>query len=923
MTPVFVGRTRETAQLDAHIERARRGDAQSVVVTGEAGTGKTSLLAHTIERATDAGFRTVAVLTGSTDGAAPLAALQSVLLPLLAAEEDPLARRLEAVLRPGGNGRQGTRWTDCAMALRDLLEMWAARTAVLFAVDDLHAVDAATASVVHYLMGRLRPGGALVVAYREEALELSRADAIRRIVDEGRAEEICLGDFDVTELAALVEARTGHVPDESFVAMLHDRSGGLPFFAVELLQALLVVGIDVSSPLAAARAARLALPRRVSTAVLHRVFEVGPDARLMASAIAVLGTLSLDQLPIVSALTAFAPTRTNVAFDDLVRARVLVEDRERYRFPHSIVRDALYADLDPARRRIWHQQVAMMLAQRRSAGRPNEIVEIGEHLRQGPGGRSSTVAALLHEVGDAVVQTDPGAAVDWYRDALVRLAPDDPTTAGVQLALARALDLDGHHAAAERTTAAAMRSLPAGPGRERGAIIAAHAAFAGGSLDRATRVLDAAIAAEPNPSARLLLQRAELQFWHGHLAESEHDLATARTSGLDGRSAAADVLEMHLAFNRGRARHGLALAERLRIQLDDLSSAAQTNVRAALRTVAVVNLDPAIALADADSIGTGARSAWQLAVTASALLRQGRLLEAVSAAARAVQLVGDEGADLLNGPIVAAQIQAFAELGDLEQAAQAHERARTMPLYAFSVYVDCAVARLHAFAGDPGRAISTLRRAAHEEAATGRINMQSMALAALVDSASSAHDAIEARAANAQLQALPDEGVTIATTMWRLMSQAFAEDDAGAADQARQLALRHGLALDAARALAAAGAIRTDRGLLATAHDEFDALGARSRQREVAVLLDRPDHHGAGARREGHVLSASDLRIARLVADGLTNREVAREMNLSPKTIEVYLSRIYAKTKRRSRVELAVAVHSGELSAPGDVPSAP
>ena len=63
-------------------------------------------------------------------------------------------------------------------------------------------------------------------------------------------------------------------------------------------------------------------------------------------------------------------------------------------------------------------------------------------------------------------------------------------------------------------------------------------------------------------------------------------------------------------------------------------------------------------------------------------------------------------------------------------------------------------------------------------------------------------------------------------------------------------------------------------------------------------------------------LSATEAAVSELVAEGLTNRQVGARVGLSPKTIEVYLSRIYAKTGCRSRVELAVAVRDGTLQIP-------
>ena len=125
-----------------------------------------------------------------------------------------------------------------------------------------------------------------------------------------------------------------------------------------------------------------------------------------------------------------------------------------------------------------------------------------------------------------------------------------------------------------------------------------------------------------------------------------------------------------------------------------------------------------------------------------------------------------------------------------------------------------------------------------------------------------------------------------------------------------------GSQLDAARALALDGEIRHDADRLTSAHTELARLGAVTRQREVAAQLRAIGRRTGRDADHGPTLSATEMAVTSLVADGLTNRQVGARINLSPKTIEVYLSRIYAKTGCRSRVELAVAVRDGTIEIP-------
>jgi DNA-binding CsgD family transcriptional regulator len=101
---------------------------------------------------------------------------------------------------------------------------------------------------------------------------------------------------------------------------------------------------------------------------------------------------------------------------------------------------------------------------------------------------------------------------------------------------------------------------------------------------------------------------------------------------------------------------------------------------------------------------------------------------------------------------------------------------------------------------------------------------------------------------------------------------------------------------------------------LIEAHQTFDELNALPwRQRAAAALRQAgmtvprsPEEHGG--------LSETERCLARLVADGLTNREIAVTMHYSVKTVEVYLTRLYAKTECRSRLELARAVDRGDIT---------
>jgi DNA-binding CsgD family transcriptional regulator len=899
--PAFVGRTAALATVAELLERAQRGEGRPVFVTGPAGSGKTSLLRQVTADAARRGFEVVGVRASSRRGPRPLEPFRSALREL---ERSALA---------------GPAALACD-ALREHFARMAEVGPVLLTVDDLDAVDAATSAVVLFLMRHLRHDRVAIVASgRDDRLAADVADGGRRMIESGRAEMIRLEGFDHGELAELVRSRAGVMPHDDFVHALRERSGGLPFLAVALLDALVTAGLDPTSAHDAERAATLALPRRSSTVVLHRVFELGPDARVVASAASVVGRACIDRLALVGEVTGLDGDRTLSAFDRLVSAGVLVDRGEEFDFAHPIVRDALYGDLAPATRRVWHARLAALLAERRSAARPREILEIAEHLHAAGGRRDGAAAQLFREAGDIVVREDPLAAASWYEAALARLAPSDDGIPALQLAMGRALDLSGRHEMAARLTVAALRRLGPGIERERGAIAAARAATDGGRFDLAEQFIGEAVAGESvvgdgAPASALLLERGRLRFWQGDLAGAAADLDAARAADRAAGSAPlADVLELDLSLSRGDARRAAVLHHQLRRRVDDLDVAIRPTVQLALDRAAAFDLDPSFG----GRAELGGRSrfapAWQPALAAQAMWRHGRIADAQVAARALCEPGVERPSDLARCVALAVWIRTAVESRNLEEAAGAVAQARALSRVPLPHVLDGAIARFLVVTGDHDEALRLVSRAVRRESAFNRLNVMKMCLADEVDVAVAAGALDHARAANARLQRMADDGASVAATLWLLLSQASAERDATAARVARDIAVAHGLAFDAARALAIWGAVDGDRDAVAAARSELSRMGATTTLRDVGEWT-RGGGGRRARRRRGEVLSGDERRLISLVAEGLTNREIGRRMSLSTKTVEVYLSRIYAKTRCRSRVELALAVQHGRVA---------
>ena len=530
---------------------------------------------------------------------------------------------------------------------------------------------------------------------------------------------------------------------------------------------------------------------------------------------------------------------------------------------------------------------------------------------------TSAAAHLLVAAGDAVVDVDPaGSASAWYRDALARLHPDDPLVATVQIRLARALDLGGRRLEAARVADAALHSLAPGGERARAATVAAHVAFAGGRLERAADILDGALAEPATATARLSLHRAQLHAWQGQRDDAARLLDRAMAGGVPPGDPMVHTVRAMLSIGSGQYAAARASIAALRSPVDAASAAPRRNSALAACIATAVHFEPADAISDAADVEIDhPMGGWFHSAAAWALLRAGRLDDAIAAGEHVCRSIDPARGDLLAGLAAAAVVIGHLERDELDAAEARAAWARPIRGGALACALDIADARLLAARGHSARAHELLERARRRE--PGPSMMLALVLGEQIELAVLGGDLATARVRNAELHQLPRDPAAIAVTMRHLLGDALTSSDAAAALAAHDYACEHGLQLDAAWALAIAGSRSIDEDVLITAHDELGRLGAHARQRRVAGrlrALGRRVVRRPRTRRE--TLSTVELEVSSHVADGLTNRRIGALMNLSPKTIEVYLSRIYAKTGCRSRVELAVAIRAGRMEPP-------
>ncbi|MGK5678089.1 ATP-binding protein [Actinoplanes sp. URMC 104] len=340
-SPVFVGREDLLALAD---RRLAASTGELLFLAGEAGIGKTRLLGEIVARARSAGYAVVAAgaSPGDTELAGgPLADLGAELRrdPATAAAGVRLAERLRELADGDAARRRRLLVADLAALLVP------SDGPALLALEDLHWADDLTLDVLARLARHARATRLLVVGtYRSDEL-YPRVPMRRwrtRLLTQRLAEEVRLPRFGPAETAAMAAAITGTGLPTPSAEALHTRSDGIPLHVEEFLAADADAG---------------QVPDTLADAVLARAAHLGPATRRLAEAAAVLGR-SFD-LDLLTTLTGEPPAAVDEALRELtVRFFVLSGDGAGYGFRHALIRDALYADIPPHRRRALHAAAA-------------------------------------------------------------------------------------------------------------------------------------------------------------------------------------------------------------------------------------------------------------------------------------------------------------------------------------------------------------------------------------------------------------------------------------------------------------------------------------------------------------------------------------------------------------------------------------
>jgi DNA-binding CsgD family transcriptional regulator len=878
---------------------------QALVLHGEPGIGKSRLLAEATRAAREQGMIVLATAGVQSEAQLPFAGLHQLLRPVRdRANELPAAQRNALDAAFGLTAEAAPEHFRIAMAALDLLSDVAGDAPVMLAVEDAHWLDRPTADVLAFVGRRIESDPILLLA--------AARDGYPSVFGEAGLPQHMLAGLDDTAAAALLDASAPQLPITMRIRVLREASGN-PLALLELPS--VVGGLEDEQLIAG----QVPLTERLERAFAARVSDL-PEATRVVVLVTALSDAD-DVNEILQAGSAISGSAIGIEdAGPAVDARIVDASLKAIRFRHPLIRSAVVqsaaladrrrvhealADLlaDQPDRRAWHRAallsgehedialeleaagsrarqrgaIPVAVAAMRRAGELGEPASRGRRLLAAAGlavelGRPDVVESLLREVRELDLSECDRARVTWVEETALTRPLDAARYASVIAAAEEAEAAGDHDLRVNLLWLVASRAWWVDPGPEARQLLIDAARRLGDEHAEDPRVFAVHAYADPLGHAAGVLARltaaaaderigtdAARFFGPAALVVGAFDL------GNDFLAAAVDGL---------RAQGRLGHLPRLLILYSGMAA------RLGDWEVAMTSADEARRLAE-----ELAEPQWAAAAdTGIALVAamRGDEQKAELLAARAETVAEPAGANITMafaqfGKVLAAlgagrHADAFASANRLFEPADSAYH----PVISSWLIADLAEAALHIDEVDSARArVAQVETGACERLGTWvEINLRH-ARALLAEPAAAGHRFEEALASD--------------LTRWPF--------------QRARIQLAYGQWLRRQRR------VPESRAVLRSARDTFDALGcapwSEQARRELRASGERSRRRVPEARDQ---LTAQELQIAQLAAEGLSNREIGQQLFLSHRTVSTHLYRVFPKLGITSRAELSAAL---------------
>jgi DNA-binding CsgD family transcriptional regulator/tetratricopeptide (TPR) repeat protein len=902
----IVGREEELERIAAFVD-ARLGTPAALIIQGHAGIGKTTLWRDAVRRLEAAGARVLRTTPAASEASLSLATLSDLLEPVYHLVRTdlpaPQRRALDVALaleEAGDVEQEGDRLLSAATlgALRALSEL----TPVALAIDDLQWVDRESAAALTFALRRLRTERVVCVfGLRREADSSFDVAALGEIP----VERLNVGPLSLGAIQRLLLSEVGVTLPRPAIGRLVETSGGNPFYALELAR-----GLDRAETVP--RDEPPALSRSLDDLIAGRLDVVSDPAHRLLGFLSLLPEASSELLEELGVLEVL---------DEVVRAGIVSVEDNVARFDHPLLAAGAYARLGPEERRGLHAALVSSL---------QDPVERARHLARSTISESSEVAADLTAAAMVAASRGLPAVAAELAGSAARFTPGSEASAALERRLleARSLVHDGTYDDAAALLDEIIPCLPRGDERAEALFLRARVT---GGIEPQRRLLHDALG-ETDDDAIGVAANALLVRNYLYSGEVEDALVAARAADAQAKRTGEPLRIAAATTTRGLMeiwgtgapdREVYELAQALARSGDELPAETYSNPHTFLgaralyryevdeaRAYYLVAAHTAEIAGEVDSLETFWWGLAQLEV------RAGRYLNAWEYVQR-MRESGDEyawrslGVRWIEGVLATYEGQ----IADAREALDdTLERAETGGNWFFVAYTRAALGFLELSVGDPRAAIVALEPVSDvpfvvrgDPGQTGILPLaaEALVLTGDLERAAAVIDHLEARGRELEY---PWCLASAARCRGLLLGEHGAFDAAlESFDTALEAHEDVPAPFERARTVLALGSVqrrarrrREARETLEVAESTFRELGTPLWAAQARTELDRI---GGRAPSRGE-LTPNELRIATLVSEGKTNKEVATALFVTDRTVESALTQIYRKLDVRSRTEL-------------------
>ncbi len=894
----ILGRESELGAVRAFVATPVDGPME-LVLEGEPGIGKSTLWLAALEHARSLGHCVLSARPAEAERGFAYGGLgdlfQDVPDDVLARLSPPRRRALEGALLlvDADLGAWDTR--ALGIAVRDVLHLLAARQPTLVAIDDLQWLDAASASALTFAFRRLdtSPVGLLLARRRVDRAQQSELESA---LPEANIQQVALGPLSVGALHAFLRDRLDRVFARQTLLRIHEQSGGNPFYALEIARAL-GTEFDATQP--------LPVPKALEELVRERVSGLPPATRAALALAAAAGAASEPLLERAGvAPEALAPA---------VAAGVITRERGEIRFTHPLLASAVYdASVH---------------------GRLAELVEDplarARHLALSSDAPDSDIAGALEDAARLATERGAAALAAELDEHALRLTPPVEVEGRHRRGLAAAR---AHQAAGEWTRAQAIAHellVETVPGPQRAEVLVLLAEFEVDELE--VPLLEEALAEaadRPDLHLRIRIRLARSRRFRNGFAAAfdEARAAVASAEKLDEDALLVSALDVAAFLGRAvlapETTTYAAQAREIAARSGDLELVKQSAAMLGHVLVDSGEYEAARLLLEREYDAWRERderfAATLLWSIAWLELWTGNFERAAECAALSHETSVQYGIEAHSAPLPGAWAAAYR--GRLDLARELAERGLVLceeQLHVAGPLFPGVLGLVAAWSGDAPSAVAHFAEADRLAFAVDWRNphmrpwtpdyVEVLLELGEIDEAERALGIWEADAI-----ALARPRVLAHVTRCRGLIAAAEGRVREAASLLEHAIAAHEQAGDPfglGRDLLALGIVRRRQRQKAAARKAIEDALATFADLGAAGWADRAraELGRIGGRTRESGLTASERRVAALVAQGHTNREVAAALFLGERTVETHLSHVYAKLGVRSRVELARA----------------